>query len=62
MKIGLLKEEKIPADSRVALTPQQCRLLKENYPNIQIVVMSSRIRCFPDQLYIHPQQLLELQE
>jgi len=51
MKIGLLREEKIPADERVALTPRQCKILKETYPNVELVVMSSSIRCFSDEMY-----------
>lgn len=52
MKIGLLREEKMPADERVALTPLQCKILKETYPNVELVVMSSSIRCFSDEMYI----------
>ncbi|MAW20763.1 MAG: alanine dehydrogenase [Flavobacteriales bacterium] len=51
MRIGLLKEEKKPADERVVLTPQQCKVFKTIYTNIDLVVMSSDIRCFSDELY-----------
>ncbi len=52
MKIGVLKEEKVPADKRVPLTPKQCRVLLNTYPNLEIAVKSSRIRCFSDKMYI----------
>jgi saccharopine dehydrogenase (NAD+, L-lysine-forming) len=52
MKIGVLKEEKIPADKRVPLTPKQCRQLLDTYPDIEISVKSSAIRCFSDDMYI----------
>jgi saccharopine dehydrogenase (NAD+, L-lysine-forming) len=52
MKIGVLKEEKIPADKRVPLTPKQCRQLLHTYPDIEISVKSSAIRCFSDDMYI----------
>jgi len=52
MKIGVLKEEKIPADKRVPLTPKQCRQLLETYQDIKISVQSSSIRCFSDDMYI----------
>ena len=52
MKIGVLKEEKVPADKRVPLTPKQCRVLLNTYPNLEIAVKSSCIRCFPDEMYI----------
>tara|TARA_B100001758_G_scaffold247927_1_gene268628 strand:+ start:4982 stop:6184 length:1203 start_codon:yes stop_codon:yes gene_type:complete len=51
MKIGLLKEEKKPADARVVLTPQQCKVFKTIYTDIDLVVMSSDVRCFSDELY-----------
>ena len=51
MKIGVLKEEKVPADKRVPLTPKQCRVLLNTYPNLEIAVKSSGIRCFSDEMY-----------
>lgn len=50
MKIGLLKEEKIPSDERVVLTPKQSKWVTEN-TNIDLVVESSDVRCFPDSDY-----------
>ena len=52
MKIGVLKEEKVPVDKRVPLTPKQCRVLLNTYPNLEIAVKSSGVRCFPDEMYI----------
>jgi len=52
MKIGVLKEEKLPADKRVPLTPIQCKKIIDNYPNVKIVIKSCDIRCFSDELYI----------
>jgi len=49
--IGLIKEGKIPADNRVALTPAQCKWIHQNLPNIKIIVQSSSIRCFADEEY-----------
>jgi len=51
MKIGVLKEEKIPADKRVPLTPKQCRILLDTHPNLEIAVNTSPIRCFTDEMY-----------
>jgi alanine dehydrogenase len=47
-RIGLLKEGKIPADNRVALTPAQCKWLQKTYPGVKIFVQSSAHRCFSD--------------
>src|ERR1700744_5995799 len=49
--IGLIKEGKVPSDNRVAFTPQQCRWLLGQYPELRIVVQSSGTRCFSDKEY-----------
>lgn len=50
MKIGIIREEKNPPDSRVPLNPVQCRRLMENHP-IEIVVAPAPTRCFKDEEY-----------
>ena len=50
LKIGILKEEKIPTDNRVALSPAQCRWLQEQYP-CRVVVQRSETRCFSNREY-----------
>ena len=52
MKIGILKEEKKPADRRVPLTPSQCKFILNNFPNISILVKSCDTRCFSDKMYL----------
>jgi saccharopine dehydrogenase (NAD+, L-lysine forming) len=52
MKIGLIKEGKIPADRRVSFTPTQLAELAENYAGqLSFYVESSEIRCFTDLEY-----------
>jgi alanine dehydrogenase len=51
MKIGIIREGKIPVDKRVALTPNQAKLLKEKFPETEIVVQTSPLRCFSDKEY-----------
>ncbi|MBN8687731.1 MAG: alanine dehydrogenase [Chitinophagales bacterium] len=51
-KIGLIREGKIPADNRVALTPAQCKWILKNSTDIQIFVQSSPDRCFSDREYL----------
>jgi saccharopine dehydrogenase (NAD+, L-lysine-forming) len=51
LKIGLIREGKIPADSRVALTPAQCKWLHKNFDDVKVVVQSSATRCFSDKEY-----------
>lgn len=50
-RIGLIREGKIPADNRVALTPAQVKWLLKNADHIKIIVQSSGSRCFSDREY-----------
>ncbi len=52
LKIGLIKEGKVPADNRVALIPAQCKWIKKHLPGVDVVVESSASRCFADAEYI----------
>ena len=52
MRIGILREGKVPPDERVPFTPRQCMQLKESYPNFDIVVQPSKIRAYRDQSYL----------
>ncbi len=51
IKIGLLKERKIPKDVRVALTPKYCVRIQNAYPQIKIYVEPSETRCISDAAY-----------
>ena len=51
MKIGLIREWKVPADKRVALTPALCSEFKNRYPHVELLVESSLDRTFTDQEY-----------
>lgn len=51
IKIGVLREEKSPPDKRVPLTPLICSELSKKYPQIDIVVQPSEIRCYADSEY-----------
>ncbi|MEY3426101.1 MAG: hypothetical protein RL679_1459, partial [Bacteroidota bacterium] len=51
VRIGIIKEGKVPPDHRVPLTPKQCKHLQEIYPNIEMVVQPSPIRAFKDEEY-----------
>ena len=52
MNIGILREEKVPADRRVPFSPIQCKQIIAEFPEHKIFVQSSGIRCFTDQEYI----------
>lgn len=51
LKIGIIKEGKIPVDKRVPLTPKKCREALQEFPEMELVIEPSDIRCFTDQEY-----------
>ena len=51
VKVGIVRETKIPPDRRVPLTPSQVVELKEKYPFVEFYVQPSDIRCFADDEY-----------
>ena len=52
MRIGIIKETKTPPDSRVLLTPSQCKFILEKYPTIEIFVQPSPSRSYKDSEYV----------
>lgn len=50
MKIGIIREGKVPPDSRVLFTPEQCIALQKKY-KVQFFVQPSSGRCLSDDLY-----------
>ncbi len=51
IKLGILKEEKVPPDMRVPFSPLQCSELLRDYPQLEIVVQRSPLRCYTDAEY-----------
>ncbi len=51
MKIGILKEGKVPPDKRVPFTPEQCKFIEENFKDTKVYVQKSNIRCYSDKEY-----------
>lgn len=51
MKIGIIREGKIPPDKRVPFTPEQCKIILDQYPNVNLVVQRSDVRAFKDSEY-----------
>jgi len=51
IKIGILREGKVPPDKRVALMPDQCVQIQRLYPNISIYIQPSDIRAFSNSEY-----------
>ncbi len=51
MKIGIIKEGKVPIDERAPLSPKQCKEIKQIYPQIHLIVQRSSVRRFKDEEY-----------
>ncbi len=51
LRIGVLREEKVPHDLRVPLTPLECSELLRQYPDIELFIQPSPIRCYADDEY-----------
>jgi alanine dehydrogenase len=48
LRIGLIREGKIPHDNRVALTPAHCKWLHMNFDDVKVVAQRSPGRCYTD--------------
>lgn len=51
LKIGVIREGKVPPDKRVVFTPTQCTEIKSRFPDVKLVIQSSKVRCFTDDQY-----------
>ena len=51
VKLGIIKEGKVPVDKRVPLTPIHAAEIKEKFDNVEVRCQSSNIRCFEDDEY-----------
>ncbi|HSZ72695.1 MAG TPA: NAD(P)-dependent oxidoreductase [Cytophagaceae bacterium] len=60
LKVGILREGKIPVDRRVLLTPDQCLEVMKRYPHIELLIQPSDVRCISNKEYA--EKGLKLQE
>ncbi len=51
IKLGIIREEKVPHDKRVPFTPEQCEQIIRDFPNVDLVVQPSEWRCFKQEEY-----------
>jgi saccharopine dehydrogenase (NAD+, L-lysine forming) len=51
VKLGIIREGKVPPDKRVPLTPLESSELRRKYPHLEIYVQPSTIRCYTDEEY-----------
>lgn len=53
IKIGILKEGKVPVDKRVPIIPSQAKIALDKFSDLEIVAQTSDIRCFEDADYVN---------
>ena len=51
LKIGIIREGKVPSDRRVPLLPHQCVDVLKQYPDVEIFVQPSDVRCILNKEY-----------
>ena len=51
IQIGIIREEKLPVDHRVPITPEQASQIEKDFPGVKIKVQGSIARCYPDDDY-----------
>jgi saccharopine dehydrogenase (NAD+, L-lysine forming) len=51
IKIGLIREGKVPPDKRVPFTPHQAEEILQRFPNVSVICQQSPIRGFKDEEY-----------
>jgi saccharopine dehydrogenase (NAD+, L-lysine forming) len=51
IKLGIIREGKVPPDKRVPLTPLQCAELQKRFPLVKVLVQPSEIRAIEDVEY-----------
>ncbi len=52
IKLGIIREGKVPPDKRVPLSPKQCKIVQAKFPNVEVIVQPSPIRAFKDEEYL----------
>lgn len=60
IRIGIVREGKIPQDNRAPFSPKQCKEIQTLNPTIEFLVQPSAIRCFTDAEYSNEE--IQLQE
>ncbi|CAN5570371.1 NAD(P)-dependent oxidoreductase [soil metagenome] len=51
LKVGIIREEKVPHDKRVPFTPEQCRMIVNDYQGVELIIQPSDWRAFKNEEY-----------
>ena len=53
IKLGIIREGRVPPDKRVPLTPLKCQETLAAFPEVEIIVQPSTVRSYSDQEYVN---------
>lgn len=51
IKLGIIREGKVPPDKRVPFTPVQTEEIEQRFPHVKVICQSSEVRAFKDDEY-----------
>src|SRR4030095_11848097 len=51
LKVGIIREEKVPHDKRVPFTPEQCAMIVKDYPKVELIIQPSDWRAYKNKEY-----------
>lgn len=51
IKLGIIREGKVPPDKRVPFTPLQTEEIQQRFPHVKVICQSSEVRAFKDDEY-----------
>ncbi|MBX2958166.1 MAG: alanine dehydrogenase [Cyclobacteriaceae bacterium] len=51
IKLGIIREGKVPPDKRVPFTPLQTEEIEQRFPNVKVICQASNVRAFNDEEY-----------
>ncbi len=51
LKVGIIREGKLPHDKRTPFTPAQCKQIEAQFPNVELVIQPCEYRCYSDSEY-----------
>ena len=52
MRIGIIREGKVPPDQRVPLTPEHCTKVLERFPYVELVVQAANKKKTETSMYV----------
>ncbi|MBX2961505.1 MAG: alanine dehydrogenase [Cyclobacteriaceae bacterium] len=51
IRLGIIREGKVPPDKRVPFTPLQTEEIEQRFPHVKVICQSSEVRAFKDEEY-----------